>query len=321
MRAEGWIRIGLLVLLLAAACGLWMFQGLGGGNRSFVLELRAQKMVALILVGTAAAVSTLLFQTVAQNRILTPSIMGFDALYVLVQTGAVAGLGAAGFAMLPAGLKFLSEAALMTALALVLFGTLLGRGTASADDIGRTILTGVILGILFRSGSALLARLLDPNAFSVVQSVTFADFSKPQGALLAMGSMIALPLVALALWLGPRLDVLGLGRERAISLGLPYRWLVALVLGVVALLVSVSTALVGPVAFLGLIVAGLAHAVNPGAPHRPRLIAGALIAAVMLVLGQWLFERVLGQTATLSVVIECAGGLMFLALLLKGRIR
>ena len=92
-------------------------------------------------------------------------------------------------------------------------------------------------------------------------------------------------------------------------------------LGLVAVLVSVSTALVGPVAFFGLIVAGLAHGLMRTARHAALLPAAALSAAILLVGGQWLFERQLGQAATLSVVVEFAGGLFFLYLLLKGRIR
>ncbi|WP_374291717.1 iron chelate uptake ABC transporter family permease subunit [Paenirhodobacter enshiensis] len=314
------LRLAVLTLLLLVAVLGWLFQGLAG-NRAFILGLRLDRLQALALIGAAVAVATVLFQTVAQNRILTPSIMGFDALYVMVQTLAVAGLGITGYTTLPAGAKFLAEAALMTAMAVMLFGTLLGRGGAGANDIGRTILTGVILGILFRSAASLGARLLDPNAYAVVQAVSFANFGKPAAGLTLWAAAIVVPAIAVALWLGPRLDVLGLGRERAVSLGLGHRRLVVGVLVLVAVLVAASTALVGPVTFFGLIVAGLAQALFPGAPHRVRLCAAMLIACLMLIGGQWLFERGLGQRATLSVVIEFAGGLMFLALLLKGRLR
>ncbi len=316
-----WIRLGLLGVAVIIAAALWMFQGLGSGRRAFILELRWEKLTALMLIGASVAVATVLFQTVSRNRILTPSIMGFDALYLLIQTLAVASLGVTGFAMLAAGPKFLIETPLMAVLALGLFGMLLGRGGGSADDIARTILTGVVLGILFRAGSSLIGRLLDPNAYATVQSVSFANFGRPNAGLIGWGAALAMPAMAVALWLGPRLDVLGLGRERAVTLGLKYRGMVMGALALVAVLVAVSTALVGPVAFLGLIVAGLTHGLFPAARHRVRLITAALIACLLLVLGQWAFERVLGQQAVLSVVIEFAGGILFLALLLKGRIR
>jgi len=307
-----------LVGLLVLSSLVWMFQGIGGGNRAFILHLRAVKLAGLIVVGAAVGIATVLFQTVAANRVLTPSIMGFDALYVLLQTALVAALGITGFATLPVTGKFLAEIAVMSALAAVLFGTLLGRG---AQDIPRTILTGVILGVLFRSLGSFLARIMDPNAYAVVQSVSFASFGSIDAALLPLAGGIAAVAIAAALWLAPRLDVMALGRASAVSLGLRFERMVFATLALVAVLVSVSTALVGPVAFFGLLVAGLAHGLSGSARHTALLCSAGLIGATILVAGQTLFERLLGQTGTLSVVVEFAGGLFFLFLLLKGRIR
>ena len=193
--------IAALLALLAAASLVWMFQGIGGGNRAFILQLRGTKLAGLVVVGAATGIATVLFQTVAANRVLTPSIMGFDALYVLLQTAMVAALGVAGFAALPAGAKFLAEVAAMSLLAGALFGTLLGRG---ARDIPRTILTGVILGVMFRSLSSFLARVMDPNAFATVQAASFASFGSLDAALLPVAGTIAGLCVAAALWLAPR---------------------------------------------------------------------------------------------------------------------
>lgn len=307
-----------LGVILAALAGLWMVQGLGPGNRAFLLELRAAKLAALVIVATAIGTATILFQTVAANRVLTPSIMGFDALYVLLQTALVASIGGSGLAALPAAPRFAAEIALMTALAAVLFGTLLLRG---ARDVPRMILTGVILGVMFRSVSGFLGRVMDPNEYAVVQAVSFASFNRVETALLPHAGLATAVALVLAWRLSRRLDVLALGRDPALSLGLPHARVLIAALALVAVLVSVSTALVGPVAFFGLIVSGLAHGLMRDARHAVLLPASALLAAILLVGGQWLFERQLGQAATLSVVVEFAGGLFFLYLLVKGRIR
>lgn len=322
-QAATWLRHPVLWLSIALFlfCMIWLFQGMSG-NYEFILKLRMKKLAALLTVGSAVAVSTILFQTVSANRILTPSIMGFDALYVMMQTLLVAALGTTGFAMMGAAPKFIVETGAMTVMALLLFGTLLRKG---ARDITRMILTGVILGTLFRAGSGLIGRVLDPNAFATVQSVSFANFSRAHTDVLGIGATITVLGCVIAMWLAPRFDVLGLGRDRAIALGLPHGRIVVAALGLVAVLVSVSTALVGPVAFFGLIVAGLAHAIAQrrpgGAHHRILLPVAALVAMCVLVGGQTFFERVMGQQATLSVVVEFLGGLFFLFLLLKGKIR
>lgn len=115
------------------------------------------------------------------------------------------------------------------------------------------------------------------------------------------------------------LDVLALGRPAAIGLGIDHDRLCRRALAVVAVLVSAATALVGPVAFFGLLVASLAHLVTRSAHHAHLIPAAAMIGAIILIAGQTVFERVLGLQSTLSVVIEFAGGLLFLFLLLRRR--
>ncbi|MBL4916843.1 iron chelate uptake ABC transporter family permease subunit [Szabonella alba] len=307
----------LLTLALLLASGLYLLAGLGP-RWQFVLTLRATRLAGLVLVGVAVAVATVLFQTVARNRILTPQIMGLDALFVLLQTALVAGLGPVGFALLSGPARFTLETSALVLAALLLFGTLLGRG---ASDIPRMILTGIILGVLFRALSGFLARVMDPNAFAVVQAESAASFGRIEPALLPVAAAVTLAVVVAALWLAPRLDVLALGRVAAVSLGLRHDEMVLAVLALVAVLVAVATALVGPLAFLGLIVVALARPLAGSDRHLPLLVTAMLLGALVLVAGQTVFERALGQQSTLPAVVEFLGGLVFLGLLLKGRIR
>lgn len=310
-------RLTLLMLALLAASALYLLPGLGP-KWEFVLMLRSTRLAGLILVGMAIAVATVLFQTVARNRILTPQIMGLDALFLFLQTALVAGLGPVGFAALPGTARFGAEVAVLIGAALLLFGTLLGRG---AQDVPRMILTGVILGILLRALAGFLARVMDPNAFVIVQAETVASFSRVDAGLLPFAGLLTVAAAGTALGLAPRLDVLALGRPTAISLGLRHDRLVLGVLALVAVLVAVATALVGPLAFLGLLISALARPLAGSDRHRPVLLTAMLLTAAMLVIGQTLFERVLGLQSTLPAVVEFAGGLVFLFLLLRGRIR
>lgn len=303
-----------LAFLLLAPRGSW----------SFLIPFRGERLLALALVGGSIGVATVLFQTVAGNRILTPSIMGFDALYLMFQTVLVFVLGGIGYATLNPQLKFLIETAAMIAVAVSLLGLLLGRGRT---DLHRMLLVGVIIGTLLRSMAGFLQRLMDPNAFAVVQGASFASFSRIRTDLL----FIALALTAIGVALAWRrrhdLDVLALGRSASIGLGMEYDRVSRLTLAIVALLVSVSTALVGPFTsgligvsgFFGLLVASLAHVIIRSPHHGHLLPAAAMLGAIMLIAGQTLFERALGMQATLSVVVEFAGGLLFLFLLLRGK--
>ncbi|WP_291730336.1 iron chelate uptake ABC transporter family permease subunit [Leisingera sp. F5] len=310
-------RILGLGCLLAAAAALFLFWGLRGPT-AYILELRLVKLAGLLSVGAAVGVATVLLQTISHNRILTPAFMGFDALFLLLQTGLVAGLGVAGSSRIPALAGFLLDAAVMMGAALVLFTSVLSR---TRHDIQLMVLTGVVLGLMFRTLTAFVQRLMDPSEFSIVQARMFAQFGGIDSESLA----VALGLMMLAfLWLWRNhavLDVAALGRDTARSLGVAHDRLQLKVLCIIAVLVSVSTALAGPIAFLGLLVTSLAHSLMRTHRHALLLPAAALISALILVAGQTVFERLLMLQSTLAVVIEFCGGLLFMFLLAKGKIR
>lgn len=279
-----------------------------------ILELRGMKLAALICVGAAIGAATILFQTITMNRLLTPGIVGFDALFVLMQTLLVATLGGVGLAQIPGMVRFTLETLVLVVAATALFGLLLRR---DAGDVTRMILTGVIFGVLLRGLASMVQRLLDPSEFAIVQQAMFASFGWVDPGQLAIAAVcLGLTLVA-ALRLAPALDVAGLGRGTALGLGLDHNRVVIMTLMLVAVLVSVSTALVGPITFLGLLAASLARQITDTHRHAVLIPAAALIGALILVAGQFVFERLLRQQSALAVVVEFAGGILFLALVLR----
>lgn len=306
-------RILFLALLLVGLSSLFLLWNLRGPV-AFILTLRAEKLAVLILVGAAAGASTVVFQTLAGNRLLTPGIVGIDALFVFIQTGLIVTLGGTGALALPALPKFLLETALLTLFAVALFGLLLRKG---AGDMIRMILTGVIVGTLLRALAGFAQRLLDPNEFAVLQQATVASFNVIDDQLIGIAAVLLLGALGLCLRLAGRLDVAALGRDKARTLGLRYDRFVLSVLSVVAVMVAVSTALVGPVVFLGLLAASLAHAALRDHRHIVLIPAASLIGAITLVAGQAAFERLFGLQSSLAIVVEFVGGLLFLALVLR----
>lgn len=308
-------RAALAICALAAAlCALFLFLGLRG-NIAFVMGLRLSQLAGLVQVAVAAAVSTVIFQTITGNRILSPSIMGLDALYLFCQTGLVFLFGGFGYAALPPVWKFAGDVSVMMAVSLALFLPMLGR----RSDMMLMILTGFVLGFMFRSLTALVARLIDPNDYAVFQGASFAAFQSLDHGLLAVGAIVT-TLGAFAAWRARHvLDVIALGRDAAIGLGISWRLWVTSLLVLVALLVATSTALVGPLALLGLLVVALAERICGARRHAVLLPAAAGIAVVVLVGAQTLVRSGIGGAAVVSVVVEFLGGLVFLALLFARR--
>ncbi|HFC6616943.1 TPA: iron chelate uptake ABC transporter family permease subunit [Neisseria meningitidis] len=304
-----WVAFALLLV----SCVLFMTLNVKG-DWDFVLHLRLTKLAALLMVAYAVGVSTQLFQTLTNNPILTPSILGFDSLYVFLQTLLVFTLGGVGYASLPLTGKFGFELVVMMGGSLLLFYTLVKQG---GRDLSRMILIGVIFGILFRSLSSLLSRMIDPEEFTAAQANMFAGFNTVHSELLGIGALILLVSAAVVWRERYRLDVHLLGRDQAVNLGISYTRNTLWILLWIAALVATATAVVGLVSFFGLLAASLANHFSPSVRHSVRLPMTVCVGGILLVGGQTVFEHFLGMKAVLSVVVEFAGGLVFLYLVLK----
>ncbi len=306
--------LGVIALLAAIA-----FMTIGAkGSWSFILSFRGTKLAAMVLVAYAIAVSTVLFQTVTNNRILTPSIMGFDALYILIQTVVVFFFGAVHVDWIGPNIRFLTETVVMVLFAGSLYYWLF---SGAARSLHLVMLVGIICGVFFRSLSNLMQRMLDPDLFAVLQDRFFASFNTINADILILSAIIVAA-VSLTGWrLMHVFDVLALGREPAINLGVDHRRVVRLILLMVTVLVAVSTALVGPITFFGLLVANLAYMLAGSGKHRVVLPIAVLLAIICIVGGQTILERAFAFNTALSVIIEFLGGLVFIILLVRGNAR
>ncbi len=305
------LLIALAVVVLAAVA--FMTVNLSG-NLGFILDLRWRKVATMAVVGWATGLATVAFQTVTGNRLLTPSIMGLDALFIFLQSLLIVVLGATVVSRIGPYPMFALNAVIMLAVASALTGLLFGKRARSVYVV---VLAGLVLGSVLRSLSSLIARVLDPSSFMVLQDSLFASFTAVDPGLIGVGAVI----VALGSWWLWRqrsaLDVITLGRDAAVSLGVPYQHTVRRVLLVATLLVCVSTALVGPITFLGLIVAAVAYEISGTGRHETVLPMAGLLGVGVLVGGQTILEQVLGFSTVLSVVIEFVGGIAFIWLVIR----
>lgn len=307
---------GKLMVLTIAAISLmafFVFYDIGP-NVDYVLPRRLIKMLAIVVTGSAIAFSTVIFQTITNNKILTPSIMGLDSMYMLIQTGVIFIFGSTSVAILNKNLNFLLSVGLMLIFATLLFKIIFKRGK---QNIYFLMLIGMIFGTLFGSMSSFMQVLIDPNEFQIVQNKMFASFNNVNTDLLMISIGLMLAAILYFLRFGKFLDVMSLGRDQAVNLGVDYDRVVKHILVVVVILISISTALVGPITFLGLLVANVAYQFVKTYQHVYIIPAAVLISIIALVGGQLIVERVFTFSTTLSVIINFIGGVYFIYLLLK----
>ncbi|CAM3178447.1 iron chelate uptake ABC transporter family permease subunit [Prescottella defluvii] len=307
------VLVVLAVLAVLAICA-YMFLFLTG-SWDYAMKIRGRQVLSMVLVGYASAYSAVLFQTITNNRILTPSVMGFDNLFVLIQTLVVFFFGASALALIDARLKFGVEVLVMIGFALLLFRWLFGK---RSRDLYVLVLVGIVLGSLFAGLSSLASRMIDPNDFITLQDALFASFNNVEVELLAVSTIAVIGATLYGAKLFRQLDVVALGRDQAICLGVDHRKVVNRSLVLVAVLVSVATALVGPITFLGLLVANLARELMGTFRHRWTVPAATLLAIIALVGGQFVLARLLDYNSALIVVVNFVGGIYFIALLVRG---
>lgn len=281
-----------------------------GGRWDLVLRYRVDDAVALVLAGICIGVSSVLFQTVTANRILTPGIMGFDALFVMIQVLTAALLGLHGF---PPTIGFAVNLIAMVLVATSLYRWLLGDGRRGLHLL---VLTGVVLGLLFRSLAAFTGRLAEGG--DVTGGSLARAFAGMDGDILAMALALTLLACLAAWWILADLDVLTLGRDAAISLGVDHRRTALFVLAVSSALAAVSTVMAGPMIFLGLLAANLAYLVTGSTRHAVTLPSAAMIGIIALVGGRLVVEHLLDLPGDAGTVINLVGGLVVILMLLKG---
>ena len=283
-----------------------------------IANLRTTNVVVMLVVAFAQAIATVSFQTATNNCIITPSIMGFESLYVAVQTSAVYLLGVAGVVAIRGVPQFLLQIVLMVGFALVLYGWLL---SGRYGNLQIMLLVGIVIGGGLGSVSAFMQRLLTPSEFDVLAARLFGNVSNADASYLP----VAIPLVLVAggvLWARARtLDVLALGRDASVNLGVAHRHETMLVLTMVSILMAVSTALVGPMTFLGFLVATLAYQFADAHEHRLIFPVAVLTGFVVLSGAYFVMRNIFSAQGVVSIIIEMVGGTVFLFVILrKGRL-
>lgn len=307
--------LGLVTAVALLAVCLYLFVPLSG-NIQYILRLRTVKVLAIILTGASISYATVIFQTLTNNRILTPSIIGMDAVYQLFQTVLVFFWGTTTLQFAQKQVNFVLTVIMMVGFALVLYILLFQR---EGTNLHFLLLVGIVMGTLFSSLTTFLQVLIDPNEYSVLQGSMFASFTRVNTDVLMLAGGLTLPTMLYGLRHLRLLDAIALGRDHAVNLGVEYGSVVKRLMVVVAILMAVSTALVGPITFLGLLVANISYHLVDTYRRAPIIWCAVGVGTFSLVGAQFVVERYLSYSVPISVVINFAGGIYFLYLVLKER--
>lgn len=315
LRANRCKLLILAAIVLLCAAG-YMLVGVNFSNPrlfAYAMKIRAPKLIVMLITAVSIGGASMVFQSIINNTIVTPCLLGMNSLYTLIHTAVVFFLGSASIVATNANLAFAVDVVLMGLAATVIYSWIFKK---TRHNVLYVLLVGTVLTSLFGSMQTTLTRVMDPNEYDALLNTLVASFSNIHSEIIVI-SVLLLAGVALVLRRElALLDVLTLGKEQAINLGVDYdRCIRRLLLGV-TLCIAVATAMVGPISFLGLIIANLSRQLLKTFRHTQLILGAALFGMIVLVGGQLIVERVYSYAVPVSVFITVGGGLYFLYLLL-----
>ena len=280
---------------------------------AYAMKLRTPKLIVMLLTAFAIGGASLVFQSIINNTIVTPCLLGMNSLYTLIHTAVVFFLGSGSAIVLNANLAFGVDVVLMGLTATVIYSWIFQK---TRHNVLYVLLVGTVLTCFFGSIQTTLTRVMDPNEYDTLLTTLVASFSNINSEIILF-AVVLLAAVTFALRRElALLDVLTLGKAQAINLGVDYDKCIRRLLLGVTLYIAVATALVGPISFLGLIIANLSRQLLKTYRHSQLILGSALFGMLVLVGGQLLVEHVYSYAIPVSVFITVGGGLYFLYLLL-----
>lgn len=323
MRTKAYYRniqkLVMMALLAVAAASAYMLVEVNFDNERlffYALKLRTPKLIVMIITAFAIGGASLVFQSVINNTIVTPCLLGMNSLYTLIHTAVVFFAGSTSVLANNANASFAVDLVIMGITATVIYGWLFKK---TNYNVLYVLLIGTVLTSFFSSIQSTLTRVMDPNEYDNLLSTLVASFSNVNSEIIVfsvvvLGALIFVLRKDLAL-----LDVITLGRQQAVNLGVDYdRTIRRLLLGV-TICIAVATAMVGPISFLGLIIANLSRQLLQTFRHGQLILGSAMFGTIVLVAGQLIVEHVFTYSIPVSVFITVGGGIYFLYLLLTRR--
>ena len=313
-----WILlITFIVVGLISAYGLLVYNNpVPINSPSFlpVVKRRMTAITAMLIACVCQSLATVAFQSSTNNKIITPSLLGFEALYSTIHTSTMFFFGATVFIGFSGVVPFLLQVGIMVVMCLILYGWLL---SGKYGNLQLMLLVGVIIGTGLRSISSFMRRLLAPSEFDVLQARLFGSVSNADAAYFPIAIPIVLVTAILILAFSKRLNVLSLGQNTSTALGVNHKSGIIYTLILVAILMSISTALIGPLTFYGFLVATLTYQAAPTYDHKYIFPMSLAIGFVILTSSYFFMYHIFRAQGVVSIIIEMFGGITFLIVMLR----
>ena len=307
-------KLIILAVIVLLAMATYMTIGVKFHNERlmrFAFKIRYPKLIAMVITAFTIGGASIVFQSVINNTIVTPCLLGMNSLYTLIHTAVVFFLGSGSMLVINSNMSFALDLVIMGVVATFIYSYLF---KVTNHNVLYVLLIGTVLTSFFSSIQSTLTRIMDPNEYDTLLTSLVASFSNVNSEIIIFSLIIIAAIIVIFGKELAMLDVLTLGKEQAVNLGVDYDRCIRRLLLAVTLCISVATAMVGPISFLGLIIANLSRQMLKTYRHTQLILGSALFGMIGLIFGQLIVERIFVYAIPVSVFITVGGGIYFLYL-------
>lgn len=312
-------KLSVMAVMVLLASAAYMLVNMNVHNEklfAYTVSIRTPKLIVMLITAFAIGGASIVFQSIINNTIVTPCLLGMNSLYTLIHTAVVFFAGSGSLLAANANISFAVDLMLMGLAATAIYSYMFQK---TNHNVLYVLLIGTVLTSFFSSIQTTLTRVMDPNEYDALLSTLVASFSNVNSEIIILSVILLAAVVFFLRKDLSLLDVLTLGKDQATNLGVDYdRCIRRLLLGV-TICIAVATAMVGPISFLGLIIANLSRQLLKTYRHSQLILGSALFGMIVLVVGQLIVEHLFSYTVPISVFITVGGGIYFLYLLLTNR--
>lgn len=309
------IKLLSLVFISFIMIFFYLYYNLNYKYFDYIFNLRISKIIVIIIVSICIGTASIIFQTVVNNDIVTPCLLGMNTLYTLIHTIIIFVFSSSNIIVKNDILSYIVDLSIMVFISTLLYGYIFKKTNYNVLLI---LLLGTILSIFFSSIQNTLIMIMDPNEYNILLNNLVANFTKVNDKLILISIFLIIILIFYLKKYLLKLDVISLGRSYAINLGVDYDKTLNILLIFVSILIAIATAIVGPISFLGLIIANLSKKFLITYNHFYLILGSILIGIIILVLSQLGVEYIFKYSVTINVFINLIGGIYFLYLLIIG---
>ncbi|WP_455716027.1 iron chelate uptake ABC transporter family permease subunit [Anaerosporobacter sp.] len=312
-------KLTIMAMLVLLAAALYMLVEVNFDNTKlfkYAMKIRTPKLIVMLITAFAIGGASIVFQSVINNTIVTPCLLGMNSLYTLIHTVVVYFAGSGSILAVNTNLAFAVDLILMGVTATFIYSYLFKK---TKHNVLYVLLIGTVLSSFFSSIQTTLTRVMDSNEYDALLATLVASFSNVNSDIIIFSLIILAAVIIIFRKDLALLDVITLGRDQAINLGVDYDSSIRRLLLAVTLCIAVATAMVGPISFLGLIIANLTRQLLKTYRHGQLILGAAMFGMIVMIGGQLLVEHVFSYAIPISVFITVGGGIYFLYLLLTNR--